>query len=107
MKNRILLGIHETRFNKDMVKERRALKKALEQEGLEIKVVDQNWPRDFFVSHNGEVLTRKKYGNYAEGGYILNGDSFIIASIHVGYSLETGRNTLREEIGRKFQKLYK
>lgn len=46
---------------------------------LPYKTVDSFWPRDFFVSHREKIHLRKKYGNYADGGYVLAFPKFVVA----------------------------
>jgi hypothetical protein len=74
---------HNDKMTAEMMQERENLIRILDEAGIANKPVNVDWIRNYFVNKQGNILARKKYEFYADGGYILTNPKFTLACADV------------------------
>lgn len=86
--------------------ERLALEKKIEEIGFKTVKTDHPWPRDLFVSHDGKRFSKRRFGNYGEGGAVIHSGDWTFISEGVSLDYATGRVDTPEEREHKLKELY-
>ncbi|MEK6928978.1 MAG: hypothetical protein AABW65_03420 [Nanoarchaeota archaeon] len=90
----------------EMLKEREMLIEAVASSGFPYQIVSAKWPRDTFTIYKDNIYERKRFGNYADGGYVLTRPNFTLTCSELSVN-DKGERESEEYRYKILKKLYK
>jgi len=112
MKPILLIGLfepsssHAHDVETEMLNERLNLIHKLEARQIKYVAVNEMWPRDTFVYHNGKISANRDFGHYADGGYLYAFSGFTVACSGISEDEKTGKIDTSNERLQKLRRLY-
>jgi len=74
----VLVGMYD--HDSPWIRERKVLAEALATYGYSVETINECWPRDSYVFHQGQYVSRKEWGHFGEGGLYRQGLDYLLVS---------------------------